>query len=852
MFFMDFLKAYYSSAYLLLSRFYRCTLLAFFYLSFLLIFFQCFHCIDNVAPCDGNSSLDPHNACFPKDSPLPDCLYLVKVNDYFVIKTFAHLQCIGTRIPNKYVLDDNINANGASHIPVGGINGFGGEFNGAGKKISNFKIDFPHGGNVGLFSILAEGALVKDLSLSDVDVTGDTNVGVLAGRLLSGFSDDAENVLMNNTLVRGVQNVSVSNVIVRANENVGALVGNLSRGEIINSHSIGKTSTSSIMVTGDGTGIGGLVGLMEGGIVRNSFSDIPVDASSSRSVGGLIGRIDGLDSSTISETYASNKTIEGGKDVGGLIGYLSGSNSKIVDSYAGSSPGSNTASCGGDGDTLSMSVIASGIDTDSTVSVGGVGGLVGYSESSVIESSYAAAYVRVPSNNSILGSIGGLVGILNKGSLKRSFSASLLTEGSDDIAFGVYASGSSLSRSDLAVGLLIGECSNSGTSPATLETLYFINNSAASGYSNYHPSDVMSYLYSASSPSSPDVDASVPVAFGVTSNSLSNPEELINSCYKKVSEYSDKYVLPDTVYPLKGDAMCNYLDERKENRSGVAKALLWGDEWYNKGVESRYPCLNTTSILNSSGSVGDYACSPCTETKCTNVLWSADDLVDPTNLRLLDPSRVDEDRNFVLVWDDLSLYNPDLVYKVEVCIGDMTACGVLSASWNPQTACEFPLDRAICAVSYLADGNYVYRVSSCLVSNSNECKTSPIFELGSVVQMSKTVSRLYVIDIHNDEVEATSLDSNHYKLSNENEPNLDYTLHWETSTEIANNYKLQSSEDGTDDSWTDVADILSTDKFYDIRGKALGDISYFRVIACRDDNCYSGVHSEEIKVELIN
>jgi hypothetical protein len=122
-------------------------------------------------------------------------------------------------------------------------------------------INLPGIGYVGLFSIVGQGGVIKNLGMVNVNVNSTAYIGSLVG---------ANSGTVSNSYSTG----SVTGVLW-----VGALVGsNFEKGTVSNSYSTGN-------VTGN-YGIGGLVG-GNNGTVSNSYSTGNVTGNSS--VGGLVG-----------------------------------------------------------------------------------------------------------------------------------------------------------------------------------------------------------------------------------------------------------------------------------------------------------------------------------------------------------------------------------------------------------------------------------------------------------------------------------------------------------------------------------------------------------------------------------
>jgi hypothetical protein len=151
---------------------------------------------------------------------------------------------------------------GKGWVPIWSYgDGFTGTFDGQGHEIRDLFINRPDESNVGLFSVVEQDGVIKDVELVNITVTG--------------------------------------------NERVGGLVGRFDYGTVSNSYSTGS-------VTG-GWSVGGLMGLNNEGTVSNSYSTANVTGEGG--VGGLVGDNTG----TVSNSYFSGNVI-GNENVGGLVG----------------------------------------------------------------------------------------------------------------------------------------------------------------------------------------------------------------------------------------------------------------------------------------------------------------------------------------------------------------------------------------------------------------------------------------------------------------------------------------------------------------------------------------------------
>jgi filamentous hemagglutinin family protein len=233
----------------------------------------------------------------------------------------------------------------AGFLPVGdSTTPFTGTFDGLGNTIAGLYINRPTTNDVGLFGqTYTTTSGIRNLSLTSANVTGQANVGLLAGEnghvidqvsvagtvngssYVGGLVGRNNTVAVNNTAITN----SSANVTLTAGNStsyLGGLVGYNSWGRISNSYSTGSITagTSSWQIGG----IAGWSNINYTDIANShSGSNITVGNGSSQ-VGGLAGQTDGV----ISGSYSTG-TISGGTGlyrVGGLAGTVNGS---IANSY---------------------------------------------------------------------------------------------------------------------------------------------------------------------------------------------------------------------------------------------------------------------------------------------------------------------------------------------------------------------------------------------------------------------------------------------------------------------------------------------------------------------------------------
>ena len=201
---------------------------------------------------------------------------------------------------------------------------------GGNHKISGLYIN--ESGKAGLYASLKQGSF-KNLTITDSFVKGGDNVGVLSGDGLYNSSLSADNVKIENTIVRGENYVgglfgsyennvyemkyTITNCTVGSDVTVtgtGDRVGGIAsecRGTIL-------YSSSGATVTGKNF-VGGVVGYAGGGVARIWYCHNDGTVKGETSVGGVLGYGDGGNENPIRYIYNTGD-VSGDNDVAGLVG----------------------------------------------------------------------------------------------------------------------------------------------------------------------------------------------------------------------------------------------------------------------------------------------------------------------------------------------------------------------------------------------------------------------------------------------------------------------------------------------------------------------------------------------------
>ena len=325
---------------------------------------------------------------------------------------------------SKAVNTNWIDGNG--WLPIGIEEGFNSMFEGNGHTIANLFINrrgLTDTGSSGLFGWTGNMSHISGIRLASVHVSGQVNVGALAGINGGGMEGCyADGKVSGDNRVGGLAGRNDGPVIRSYaggdvsgnNRNIGGLIGE-NRGQVSGSHATGR-------VSGGTETIGGLVGRNEGLVVRSYASgDV---SGNGRDIGGLIGENRGQ----VSGSHATGAVSGGTDGVGGLVGRNDG---EVRASYA------------------IGNVRAEGFS----------GGLVGNNQDSII-GSYATG------NVSGINALGGLVGInanpsvvsasYATGDVSGDFCVGGLAGENFDVIFGSYSTGRVRGNDEFGVGGFIG------------------------------------------------------------------------------------------------------------------------------------------------------------------------------------------------------------------------------------------------------------------------------------------------------------------------------------------------------------------------------------------------------------
>lgn len=241
------------------------------------------------------------------------------VKGYMWVEDVEQLQAIGASedtLDGNYALRNSIDAtatqdwNGTFN-PLGGTGQdgedkpFTGKFDGLDYNIFNLNIK-KNTDNVGLFGVVGEGAVINNVTLVGGSITGQNNVGALAGS------------------VQGVAQISniTNSASVTGKYNVGGIVGE-SKGAAFT----GLVNTGAIEAENstDASNAGGLIGSMNGGTLGGASYNLGGVTGSGSNVGGLVGyaanAIIGNEGENAVTVY-NRLNVTGAYNVGGIVGNM--------------------------------------------------------------------------------------------------------------------------------------------------------------------------------------------------------------------------------------------------------------------------------------------------------------------------------------------------------------------------------------------------------------------------------------------------------------------------------------------------------------------------------------------------
>jgi len=325
-----------------------------------------------------------------------------KPEDPFVIENAAQLNEVRNFPTAHFILNSSIDLSeitvadkvyndGKGWEPIGSENEpFKGSFDGKGNRIVNLNINRPDEDDIGLFGTI-ENAVLCNIVLENVNVSGQNNVGALVGSVMGG----------------SVDNCQVINGSVQGALSIGGMIGSNYLGEITSSYAEVEVVGSKGPYLLYSMFVGGLAGYNEGGIIADSHAEGKV--SGDFDVGGLVGvntcdnNYDESAKGKIADSYAKG-IVTGLFNIGGLVGR---NTYGIIEESHAEGPVEGTSEVGGLVGNNKYGQITDSYAEGIVKGKENVGGLAGICENGTISSCYATGEVTGIDDSS---NVGGLIG----------------------------------------------------------------------------------------------------------------------------------------------------------------------------------------------------------------------------------------------------------------------------------------------------------------------------------------------------------------------------------------------------------------------------------------------------------
>ena len=409
---------------------------------------------------------------------------------YMLVNTPTQLSAIASNSTQNYALGTNLDLSSiANFTPIN----FSGKLDGLNNTISNLTIT-GNNANVGLFSVLnAGGVIVKNMILSNVNVSGLTTVGALAGisfgtisnitvsgtvsataSIVGGVIGLAEVGSTGNCITSSV-NVSATGINTASNF-VGGFAGNITGGTYTNIAVTGSVTTGQ-----HNRYVGGFAGYNNGTIKNAQYTGTmttPYDGYT----GGFVGYTDATSVIQGAYTTADINAGDAGYDSNaGFIGFNVGT---IDSSYStgnvtlgqslnsGAFVGLNTNNISNSYSTGSITVTPGPVPggNGAQAPIQNYGGLVGLNSAGALTNDYATGNVNAMGNNpNSSQNVGGLVGFLAAGSISHSYSTgNVIVMGASTQIGGLVGLGAGTMTNVYASGNVSATAASGGAAPTNV------------------------------------------------------------------------------------------------------------------------------------------------------------------------------------------------------------------------------------------------------------------------------------------------------------------------------------------------------------------------------------------------
>ncbi|WP_300263887.1 filamentous hemagglutinin N-terminal domain-containing protein, partial [uncultured Cloacibacillus sp.] len=240
------------------------------------------------------------------------------IGRYMWVEDVFQLQAMQKYTNGWFALRNAIDANysknmnnGAGFSSIGSDTAFTGRFDGLDYHIFGLTIgsEDDRQNNIGLFGQVGDGAIIRNVTLNGGSITGDENVGSIAGSVTG------------SALIENITNTAD----IDGTNNVGGIIGSLdgAKGGKPNVHNF----VNSGSVNGK-TNVGGIVGYADSITLDGRIYNLGAVLGTENNVGGIVGYANdttignplGADAYTIYNQLG----VTGGWNVGGIVGLIEG------------------------------------------------------------------------------------------------------------------------------------------------------------------------------------------------------------------------------------------------------------------------------------------------------------------------------------------------------------------------------------------------------------------------------------------------------------------------------------------------------------------------------------------------
>ena len=349
---------------------------------------------------------------------------------------------LGADIDASATADPDYNS-GAGWLPVGDGTPFTGYFDGDGYTISGLYINRPTTNGIGFFGSVSYPAYIHDLTLSEVDITGQDYTGGIIGYFSCSNSYFDDNLLYECTVTGEITGRDYTgglcgecgtngyggsitycnfNGILTGNSQVGGVCGDFN-----NYHTIGYCTVTG-EITGTGDRIAGVAGSCTGNYIITNINlngnDLTINVGeSSNYIGSIVGyaTYTAVYATSINTIRVINFSISGYDYVGGIVGQagVNGYPVSLIDCYyQGDVSGRNYIGgiCGywGGGESrVTSGCEYRGVITATGSYIGGIHGAVYPCGFTITENTINGRYVTFDVENSDY--VGGISGWISNG-----------------------------------------------------------------------------------------------------------------------------------------------------------------------------------------------------------------------------------------------------------------------------------------------------------------------------------------------------------------------------------------------------------------------------------------------------